>query len=86
MQIGLPSDWARVAQDYLGMGACVQLAALDEASRPLAFCQAWTLREAAFKMRGEALREYARGDLDGAKFVELGLEDGLVGVVALLDC
>ena len=83
MQIVLPSDWARVAQDYLGMAVSVRLAALGDADRPLAFCQAWAVREAALKLRGEGLREWAAGDLEGARFVELALQDGLVGVVAL---
>jgi 4'-phosphopantetheinyl transferase len=83
MQIVLPSDWARVAQDYLGMAVSVRLAALADTERPLAFCQAWAAREAALKLRGEGLREWAVGDLDGARFIELELRDGLVGVVAV---
>jgi 4'-phosphopantetheinyl transferase len=83
MQVALASDWARVAHDYLGMAQATTLAASGEAGRPLAFCQAWTRREAAFKCRGEALREWRAGERDHAQLFDLQLDDGLVGAVAI---
>ena len=86
MQIGLPSDWARVAHDYLGMTAATLLAAALDDARPLAFCRAWVRREAALKLRGEKLIEATPGslsDADGVRFIELALDDGLTGVAAI---
>ena len=82
MQIVLPSNWASMAHDYLGMAAATALAAMPDAQRPQAFCQAWTRREAAFKLRGEQLREWAAGDEGdwSLPHAALGLPDGLIGV------
>ena len=59
MKVQLPSDWARVAHDYLGMAVAVQLAATTAEARPLAFAQAWARREAQFKLLGESLAEWS---------------------------
>lgn len=86
MQIGLPSDWARVAHDYLGMTAATLLAAAADDQRPLAFCRAWVRLEAALKLDGEKLKEAdatSLRDAEGKRFVELALPDGLVGVAAI---
>lgn len=84
MQIVLPSNWARMAHDYLGMAFATSLLALPDAERPLAFCQAWTRREAAFKLRGEQIREWAAGDEADCSldYVTLDLADGLLAVAA----
>lgn len=83
MQIGLASDWARVAHDYLGMASASMLAASTDAARPLAFCRAWVRREALLKLRGEQLTEWHASKHAGdAQLVELALADGLVGVAA----
>jgi 4'-phosphopantetheinyl transferase len=84
MQIGLASDWARVAHDYLGMASATLLAAASEAERPLAFCQAWTRREAALKLRGEKLAEWSAGSTPPASSCfTLVLSDGYTGTVAI---
>lgn len=83
MRIGLSSDWARVAHQYLGMATATLLAASNEELRPRAFCRAWAGREAQLKLRGEALREWRAGDAGGdVRRVDLALADGLVGVAA----
>jgi 4'-phosphopantetheinyl transferase len=87
MRLGLASDWARVAHDYLGMATATLLAAASEAERPLAFCQAWTGREAALKLRGEQLAEWASDGVaaqapPAARIDRIALSDGLVGMVA----
>lgn len=84
MQIGIGSDWARVAWDYLGPATASLLAASLDATRPLAFCRAWTRREALLKLRGEQLREWRAADAaDTSDVVELLLGDGLIGVAAV---
>ncbi|WP_426114536.1 4'-phosphopantetheinyl transferase family protein [Massilia sp. PWRC2] len=84
MQIGIGNDWARVAWDYLGPATASLLAASLDATRPLAFCRAWTRREAALKLRGEQLREWCAADAaDRSHLVELLLGDGLTGVAAV---
>ena len=84
MQIGIGSDWARVAHDYFGMTQATLLAAASDDERPAAFCRAWVRREAGLKLRGEKLKEAEPGlPASAGRFVELALEDGLVGVVAL---
>lgn len=86
MQIGLPGDWARVAHDYLGMTAATLLAAAPEEQRPLAFCRAWVRLEASLKLDGEKLKELDAVSLreaEGKRFIDLVLDDGLVGVVAI---
>ncbi|WP_426194006.1 4'-phosphopantetheinyl transferase family protein [Massilia sp. DWR3-1-1] len=82
MQIGLASDWARVAHDYLGMATASLLAAADAPARPLAFCRAWVRREAALKLRGEALTEWTH-DPRAVRFIELALGEAVVGVLAI---
>lgn len=98
MRIGIGSDWARVAHDYLGMASATGLAALDDAARPAAFCRAWTAREAALKRDGAPLTEWAGGGAAlaraaaaaaaaaapaPARLCALDLPDGLVGTVAI---
>lgn len=81
MKVQLPSDWARVAHDYLGMSVAVQLAALGAEARPLAFAQAWAEREAKFKLLGESLTEWS--PLPDCRLFELDLPAGFAGALAL---
>ena len=81
MKVQLPSDWARVAHDYLGMSVAVQLAALSVEARPLAFAQAWAEREAKFKLLGESLTEWS--PLPDCRLLALDLPPEFTGAVAL---
>lgn len=84
MRIGLASDWARVAHDYLGMATATLLAAATNDERPLAFCQAWTRREATLKLRGEKLEEWPAGtSAPPARCFTLALGDSHAGAVAI---
>jgi 4'-phosphopantetheinyl transferase len=81
MKVQLPSDWARVAHDYLGMAVAVRLAGLAEADRPFAFAQAWAEREAQFKLLGESLAEWS--PLPDCRLIALDLPPGFAGALAL---
>ena len=92
MRIGITSDWARVAHDYLGMAAASLLAAATDDQRPLAFTLAWARREAGLKLRGEKLTEWRGGGeprpaagatVDAGRYMQLAMPDGYAGVVAL---
>ncbi|WLI91600.1 4'-phosphopantetheinyl transferase superfamily protein [Massilia sp. R2A-15] len=81
MKVQLPSDWARVAHDYLGMSVAVRLAAVSAEARPFAFAQAWAQREAQFKLMGESLAEWS--PLPDCRLLELDLPPGFAGALAL---
>lgn len=88
MQVALPDDWAVLARDYLGAAVARRLAGTAAAQRAQAFSQAWTEREAGFKLRGEALREWHSGDEAIATTtthhrLALALPQGFVGSLAL---
>ncbi|WP_116831215.1 4'-phosphopantetheinyl transferase family protein [Pseudomonas syringae] len=83
MQIQAVPDWHAVAQDYLGADVATRLSGLPESVRTITFAKAWCRREAFLKLHGLALEEWtAVGGLQGVG-VEVELEEGMVGVVAL---
>ncbi|WP_122340198.1 4'-phosphopantetheinyl transferase family protein [Pseudomonas caricapapayae] len=76
-------DWHAVAQDYLGADVAAGLARVPGSTRPVAFARAWCEREACLKLHGVGLGEWGQVKcLEGVK-VEVGLGEGLVGVMAL---
>ncbi|PBQ20951.1 phosphopantetheinyl transferase [Pseudomonas congelans] len=83
MQVQAVPDWHAVALDYLGAEVATGLSGMPESIRPIAFAKAWCRREAFLKLYGLALEEWtAVGVLHGVG-VEVELEEGMVGVVAL---
>jgi 4'-phosphopantetheinyl transferase len=81
MEVAEVTDWARVALDYLGMGAACRLASMAPGERASAFAQAWAEREASLKLFGLPLDEWR--SLPGCSVTALALPPGLAGALAL---
>jgi 4'-phosphopantetheinyl transferase len=81
MQVQDIPDWQAVARDYLGPGVA---SALPAASRPLAFTQAWTQREAALKCHAQQISEW-QADLPGQSIALALPVAGLLGHIHIGD-
>lgn len=77
------SDWQGVASDYLGPQVLARLCAAHQAQRARLFTRAWCEREARLKCAGQALSEWSLAVQGAGRTLEVGLPEGLIGVLAL---